>query len=93
VSSTWNGYSTIAVSSTHSVPQLISPVAGLFFLSLGTQPPTADWGSTLATGLQFVFLSPHVVLLRGLAIFAIVLALSLVGDALRGILDPRTYSR
>ncbi len=49
----------------HIVPQVISPVivafsldlgakilatAGLSFLDLGTQPPTADWGSMLATG-------------------------------------------
>jgi len=91
----------------HIAPQLISPVivafsldvgakilatAGLSFLGLGTQPPTADWGSMLATGRQFVILSPHVVLLPGLAIFVIVLALNLVGDALRDFLDPRTYS-
>jgi peptide/nickel transport system permease protein len=92
----------------HIVPQLLSPVvvafsldvgakilatAGLSFLGLGTQPPTADWGSMLATGRQFVILSPHVVLLPGLAIFVIVLALNLVGDALRDLLDPRTYAR
>ena len=91
----------------HIVPQLLSPVivafsldvgakilatAGLSFLGLGTQPPTADWGSMLATGRQFVILSPHVVLLPGLAIFVIVLALNLVGDALRDLLDPRTYA-
>jgi peptide/nickel transport system permease protein len=88
----------------HVLPHLVSPVvvafsldvgakilvtAGLSFLGLGTQPPTADWGSMLATGRQFVILSPHVALLPGLAIFAIVLALNLVGDALRDLLDPR----
>jgi peptide/nickel transport system permease protein len=88
----------------HVAPHLVSPVviafsldvgakilatAGLSFLGLGTQPPTADWGSMLATGRQFVILRPHVVLLPGLAIFAIVLALNLVGDALRDALDPR----
>jgi len=92
----------------HILPHLLSPVivafsldvgakilatAGLSFLGLGTQPPTADWGSMLATGRQFVILSPHVVLLPGLAIFAIVLALNLVGDALRDLLDPRTHAR
>ncbi len=92
----------------HIVPQLLSPVivafsldvgakilatAGLSFLGLGTQPPTADWGSMLATSRQFVILSPHVVMLPGLAIFVIVLALNLVGDALRDLLDPRTYPR
>ena len=88
----------------HVLPHLLSPVivafsldvgakilatAGLSFLGLGTQPPTADWGSMLATGRQFVILSPHVVLLPGLAIFAVVLALNLVGDAVRDLLDPR----
>jgi peptide/nickel transport system permease protein len=88
----------------HVLPHLVSPVvvtfsldvgakilatAGLSFLGLGTQPPTADWGSMLATGRQFVILSPHVVLLPGLAIFVVVLALNLVGDALRDLLDPR----
>jgi peptide/nickel transport system permease protein len=92
----------------HVLPHLLSPVmvtlsldvgakilatAGLSFLGLGTQPPTADWGSMLATGRQFVTLSPHVVLLPGLAIFATVLALNLVGDALRDWLDPRTHTR
>ena len=89
----------------HVAPHLISPVvvafsldvgakilatSGLSFLGLGTQPPTADWGSMLATGRQFVILRPHVVLLPGLAIFVVVLALNLVGDALRDLLDPRT---
>jgi len=89
----------------HILPHLLSPVivafsldvgfkilatAGLSFLGLGTQPPTADWGSMLATGRQFVILSPHVALLPGLAIFVVVLALNMVGDALRDLLDPRT---
>jgi peptide/nickel transport system permease protein len=91
----------------HVAPHLLSPVvvafsldvgakilvtAGLSFLGLGTQPPTADWGSMLATGRQFVILSPHVALLPGLAIFVIVLALNLVGDALCDVLDPRTQA-
>jgi peptide/nickel transport system permease protein len=92
----------------HILPHLLSPVivafsldvgfkilatAGLSFLGLGTQPPTADWGSMLATGRQFVILSPHVALLPGLAIFVVVLALNLVGDALRDVLDPRAAVR
>ena len=92
----------------HISPHLLSPItvtfsldvgakilatSGLSFLGLGTQPPTADWGSMLATGRQFVILSPHVALLPGLAIFMMVLALNLVGDALRDWLDPRTHTR
>jgi peptide/nickel transport system permease protein len=93
-----------AILTRHILPNLLSPVivafsldvgakilatAGLSFLGLGTQPPTADWGSMLATGRQFVILRPHVALLPGLAIFVVVLAFNLVGDALRDLLDPR----
>ncbi len=102
------GASDAIILSRHILPHLLSPVivafsldvgakllatAGLSFLGLGTQPPTADWGSMLATGRQFVILSPHVVLLPGLAIFVVVLTLNLVGDALRDLLDPRTHAR
>jgi ABC-type dipeptide/oligopeptide/nickel transport system permease subunit len=88
----------------HVLPHLLSPVvvafsldigtkilatAGLSFLGLGTQPPTADWGSMLATARQFVILRPHVALLPGLAIFIVVVALNLVGDTVRDLLDPR----
>jgi peptide/nickel transport system permease protein len=100
------GSSDASILARHVLPQFVSPVlvtfsldigakilatAGLSFLGLGTQPPTADWGSMLATGRQFVVLSPHVVLLPGLAIFVIVFAVNLVGDALRDALDPRRY--
>ena len=102
------GSSDVTILVRHVLPQFVSPVlvtfsldvgakilatAGLSFLGLGTQPPTADWGSMLATGRQFVVLSPHVVLLPGVAIFVIVFAVNLVGDALRDALDPRTYAR
>jgi peptide/nickel transport system permease protein len=88
----------------HLLPHLLAPVvvawsldvgakilatAGLSFLGLGTQPPTADWGSMLATARTFVILSPHVALLPGLAIFLVVLSLNILGDALQDYLDPR----
>jgi len=88
----------------HLLPHLLAPVvvawsldvgakilatAGLSFLGLGTQPPTADWGSMLATARTFVILRPHVALLPGLAIFVVVLSLNILGDALQDFLDPR----
>ena len=46
----------------------------------------------LATGRQFISLRLHVGLLPGLAIFVMVLALNLGGDALRDGLAPRTHN-
>jgi ABC-type dipeptide/oligopeptide/nickel transport system permease subunit len=63
--------------------------AGLSFLGLGSQPPTADWGSMLSTGRSYITFAPHVATLPGLAIFVTVLAFNLVGDGLRDTLDPR----
>jgi peptide/nickel transport system permease protein len=63
--------------------------AGLSFLGFGVTPPTAEWGSMLASGREFLTSAPHVATLPGLAIALVVLAANLVGDAVREALDPR----
>jgi peptide/nickel transport system permease protein len=88
----------------HILPNVIAPIivagsldvgtkiiatAGLSFLGLGTQPPTADWGNMLASGRQFVTVAAHVATIPGLAIVVVVLGLNLIGDWLRDTLDPR----
>ena len=67
----------------------IIATASLSFLGLGTQPPTADWGSMLAEGRNFLAFAPHVATLPGLLIFIVALASNLLGDGLRDVLDPR----
>lgn len=68
---------------------MILETAGLSFLGLGAQPPQADLGSMLGEGRKLMFVAPHVTVLPGLVIFALVIAINLTGDALRDILDPR----
>jgi peptide/nickel transport system permease protein len=68
---------------------MITESAGLSFIGLGAQPPTADWGTMLADGRQFITVAPHVAAIPGLAIFILVLGCNLVGDGLRDRLDPR----
>ena len=68
---------------------MITESAGLSFIGLGAQPPTADWGTMLADGRQFITVAPHVAAIPGLAIFILVLGCNLVGDGLRDVLDPR----
>ena len=67
--------------------------AGLSYVGLGAQPPTASWGRMLAEAQTFVTLAPHVALAPGLAIVATVLGLNLLGDGLRDALDPRLRGR
>lgn len=79
----------IIVAATLDVGFMITTAAGMSFLGLGAQPPTAEWGIMLAEGRQFIRIAPHVSMFPGLAIFLIVLALNLLGDGLRDALDPR----
>ena len=72
-----------------NVGMMIVETAGLSFIGLGAQPPTADWGTMLADGRQFITVAAHVAAVPGLAIFLLVLGLNLVGDGLRDVLDPR----
>ena len=67
---------------------LIVETAGLSFIGLGAQPPTADWGTMLADGRQFMMTAPHVAAIPGLAVLALVWGLNMVGDGLRDMLDP-----
>jgi peptide/nickel transport system permease protein len=62
--------------------------ASLSFLGLGVQPPTASWGSMLSEGQQYVATAWWLATFPGLALFGLVLAVNMLGDAVRDRLDP-----
>ncbi len=68
---------------------MILETAGLSFLGLGAQPPTADLGSMLGGGREFLTTVPRVAILPGVVILLLVVGINLVGDGLRDMLDPR----
>ena len=57
--------------------------AGLSFLGLAVQPPDASWGTMLTSATQFINLHPWLALPPGIAIALVVLAVNLLGDAIR----------
>ncbi len=63
--------------------------AALSFLGLGVPPSIPTWGSMLADGRTYISTSWWMALFPGLAIFLTVLAINMLGDALRDNLDPR----
>ena len=67
--------------------------AGLSFLGLGSQPPTADWGVMVADGRIVLSRAPHVTIFPGLVIVLVALSFAFIGDGLRDALDPRTRQR
>lgn len=79
----------IIVQSTLGVAQAILAAATLSFLGLGIQPPTAEWGSMLSAGRQFLRNAPYLTFFPGVAISIVVLALNIFGDGLRDSLDPK----
>ena len=86
---TLNCISTIFVFLTLRFGQIILIGSALGFLGMGAQPPTAELGMMAAQGRDFLFMAPHIATIPSCAIFVIVLAVNLMGDALRDVLDPR----
>ncbi|MEJ1975251.1 MAG: ABC transporter permease [Acetobacteraceae bacterium] len=67
--------------------------AVLSFLGFGVQPPAADWGLMISNGRAFVDDAPWISLAPGLAMGIAVIGISLLGDGLRQVLDPRMRGR
>jgi peptide/nickel transport system permease protein len=80
----------------HALPHTISPVlaaatlgvgyaitleAGLSFLGLGVQPPTASWGPMIASGRETVVNAPWIGLAPGIALVIVVVACTLIADS------------
>jgi peptide/nickel transport system permease protein len=67
--------------------------AVLSFLGFGVQPPAADWGLMISNGRAFVDTAPWISLAPGIAMSITVIGISLVGDGLREMLDPKLGRR
>lgn len=73
---------------TMNIPSAILSEASLSFLGVGAQPPEASWGLMINIGKEYLFTSPWLAIVPGVAILIIVLAFNFLGDGLRDALDP-----
>ena len=93
----------LRVLSRHILPKALTPVivaaalgvgnaitleAGLSYLGLGVQPPTPSWGNMITSGRDVLVNAPWVAIAPGVALALVVVACTLLGDALRDLLDP-----
>lgn len=62
--------------------------SALSFLGVGVQPPTPSWGLMIAEGKPYMFFSPWVIAIPGIALMVLVLGINLVGDGLRDLILP-----
>jgi len=83
-----NSLHPVIVSSMMSLGTTVISVAGLSFVGVGIQPPTADWGVMINTGRQFLMDQPLYATVPGILIIIVVLAFNIVGDSMRDALDP-----
>lgn len=102
------GDSHLSIMVRHILPNVLAPVlvvatlelgvvivteASLSFLGLGVEARQPTWGAMLADGRAYLERAWWLATLPGLAIFAVVLAVNVVGDALRDAFDPRGKRR
>lgn len=88
----------------HVLPNMVAPLivqatfvaasavlieASLSFLGVGVPAQTPSWGNMMAEGRNFVAVAFHIILYPGLLLAATVLAINMLGDGLRDVLDPR----
>jgi peptide/nickel transport system permease protein len=98
------GASSARILARHIAPNILTPIiiqtslsvafailteASLSFLGLGVQPPTPSWGFMLNQGRDYIGQAPWLAIFPGVAIFLVVMAFNLLGDAIRDALDPR----
>ena len=83
----------LLVEATFGIAGVVIAEAGLSFLGLGVQPPTASWGSMIRDGTSYMLVAPHIVLAPGLALLLVVLSVNILGDKLRDRLDVKSWDR
>jgi peptide/nickel transport system permease protein len=108
VAARFHGASALWLMPRHILPNILNPLivvatlefglmilfeAGLSFLGIGIQPPTASWGAMMSVGRNYLNTAWWIATLPGLCLFILVLCVNLLGDTLRDQLDPRSDRR
>jgi len=91
----WDRFAVVARSTTMQVATLeialaILLEAALSFLGLGVPPPLPSWGLMIAEAKDYMFFSPWVIVIPGVALFVLVLGINLLGDGLRDLFGARS---
>ena len=85
-----NMVSEVVVMGSMWMASAIRTEASLSFIGLGVPPPTATWGGMIREGFENILDSWWLVVFPSVAILLTVLALNILGDALRDAIDPKT---
>lgn len=80
----------IVVLFTTRVGRCVLSIASLSYLGLGIRPPTPDWSVMISDARLNYRSAPHLIIVPGMCIFLLLLAINLLGDALRDRLDVQS---
>ncbi|WGX99281.1 ABC transporter permease [Nocardioides sp. L-11A] len=83
----------LLVAVTAAFTEVVLALAGLSFLGLGAQPPTAEWGRMLAETRSSLTIAPWLVLGPGVGLCLSIAGMLLLSDALRDVADPTRHRR
>jgi peptide/nickel transport system permease protein len=83
-----NALTPVIVAAALGLGNAITLEAGLSFLGLGVQPPAPSWGNMIASGRDTLVNAPWVAAAPGMALVLVVVACTLLGDALQDAWDP-----
>ena len=83
----------VIVNATFGVGTAILTESALSFLGLGVQPPAASWGNMLSNAQNYLYTTPWLAVYPGALILVTVVAVNVLGDALRDALEPRPEHR
>lgn len=84
---------TIAVQGTYALSVAILVEGGLSFLGYGVQPPGSSLGLLVQEGTVYMVTAPWLIIAPGAVLVLAILAINLIGDALRDRFDPREARR
>jgi peptide/nickel transport system permease protein len=84
-----NCFPPLVVMVTMVLGEVILAEAGLSFLGVGVEAPTAAWGSMISDGRNYLLRAPMLSFAPGFAIIMVVFGFTMVGDGLRDALDPK----
>ena len=83
-----NALTPVIVAAALALGNTVTLEAGLSFLGLGVQPPAPSWGNMIASGRDTLVNAPWVATAPGVALVLVVVASTLLGDALRDAYSP-----
>ena len=82
----------LIVVATLEVAHAVLLEAALSFLGLGVQPPLPSWGLMISEGKDYLLFDAWLITIPGICLFALLLAINLLGDGVRDVTAPENRS-